>query len=980
MTEVPNNKNKRRHRLPLTLAVLLILVITTLSLLPLGINYALKEWIKQHGGEQVSVANVDFNPFTATLGLDDLQVTNQGEAQLTLPRLDLQLAWGPLFRKQVVVTGMTLSGVVVKLIQTGNQNQLQVGGMQFPASTEKAPTDAAPWAVHLNRLGLHDSVIDYQSPQLTTRVQVADLLLTGIATDNQTDIAQLELQGSIDQSPVHIKGQLTPFADKPGFEGDLRIQSLALAPYAKLAASQLDQLQGNLSVDGSITLSVTQSGTPEITHDGRISLTDYQIGDKEHELAGSRLAWQGRLKQQTEELSVDGSLTSADIRFNMADGNTGYHHQNLEWQGTLTLTSDKVARKILSSSRLQIQTPDIQLADSRVTLAQVEVSLEKAILELTGERLAAQLPASLKLTDAKLTTPEQELANESFSWEGQAAINRDEKLTTVTLDGSLADGPARLRLLEQQATVGLAQIDWQGRLELVQDEQGSRIKPSGNLSARGLEAVDQQAGLQLLGLDSLTLSGLAGDSESTLTVAQIDAHALTIGQGLTEDKDAAAMLALNELQIHQSDYSATTGLQIDRIDASGLQQVVIRQPDERLNLQQLADAIQRLTSDQSTQNQPSDSQPTPITIAQLSLDGENRISFEDQTTTPVYHLLIKPQQFRLQEITNTPADKPANLVLKGILDKNTILNLDGDVALFATEPTFAVKGRIEGLELPPLSAYTIPLLGYRLQSGKANSDIQLTAKAGQVDGSSDLVLNQLEVEPLNADKMAAMQQQLSIPLETALGMLKDKNNRIQLSLPVNGPMDNIQVDPSDAINQAIGRAMKKGAKTYLATALFPFGTLLTLVEIAGDAAAKIQLDPIPFAPGSSQLNPDQHAYLDKIAELLNERPEVYIRLCGVTTAGDIGALQEMERKRLLAAAKSEQKRADETEETPEPTEPAPVAISEQQLHQLANERTGSIEHYLSEAHQVKAERLISCQPRVEKEEEKQAAPRVDLLI
>ncbi len=981
MTEVPDNKNKTRHRLTLTLAILLILVTATLSLLPLGINYALQEWIKQHGGEQVSVANVDFNPFTATLRLDDLQVANQNEEQLALPRLDLQLAWGPLFRKQVVITGMNLSGVALKLTQTGNQNQLQIGGMQFPASTEKPPTEAAPWAVHLDRLGLHDSVIHYQSAQLTTRVAVSELLLTGIATDSPTGIAQIALQGSIDQAPIQLKGQLTPFADKPGFEGNLQMQSLALAPYASLAASQLSQLQGNLSVAGAITLSMAQSGNPEITHDGSINLTDYQIGDKEHELAGSRLAWQGRVKQEAEELSVDGSLTSADIRFNMMDGNTGYHHQSLEWQGSLNLTSDDVARKLISSSRLQIQTPDIQLADSRVTLAQVELSLEKATLALSGESLAAQLPGSLKLTGAKLTTPEQELANESFSWEGQAALNRAETLTTITLDGALVDSQARLKLLEQQATIGVGDVNWQGRLELTQDGQGNRFKPSGNLSMTGVEAIDQQAGLLLLGVDSLTINDLAGDSENNLTAAGIDARLITMGRTLTGDKDAApAMLGLNELKIQRSNYSSSAGLQIDRINASGLNQTVIRQPDKQLNLQQLANAAQRLSGGQTGQSQPSESQPTPITIAQLTLDGENRISFEDRTTTPVYRLLIKPEQFRMQGITNTPADKPANLVLKGILDKNTILNLDGDVALFASDPTFAIKGRIEGLELPPLSAYTIPLLGYRLQSGKANSDIQLSAKAGQVDGNSDLTLNQLEVEPLDADKMAAMQQQLSIPLETALGMLKDKNNRIQLSLPISGPMDNIQVDPSDAINQAIGRAMKKGAKTYLATALFPFGTLLTLVEIAGDAAAKIQLDPIPFTPGSSQLNPDQHAYLDKIAELLNERPEVYIRLCGVTTASDIGALQEMERKRLLAAAKSEQKTADETAETPEPIEPAPVVISEQQLNQLANARTGSIEHYLSAARQVKAERLISCQPRVEKEEEKQAAPRVDLLI
>ncbi|AKH21416.1 DUF748 domain-containing protein [Sedimenticola thiotaurini] len=981
MTEAPDNKHKRRHGLIITLSILLILVIATLSLLPLGINYALKEWIRQQGGERVSVANVDFNPFTATLRLDELRVTNQGEEQLTLPRLDLQLAWAPLFSKQLVITGLELSGVTLKLIQNGTQSQIQIGGMLFPLSTEKAPTETTPWAVHLNRFSLQEALVDYQAPQLTTRIQVTDLLLTDIATDNPTGIAQVALQGSIDQAPITLQGNFTPFADTPSFDGEVRIDSLALDGYAKLAASQLNQLTGKLSMDGTLLLSITPSGTPQITHNGNISLADYQIGDQKQAIAGSSLAWQGQLKQNADNLSIDGGLTSSALRFDMPNEQISYNHQGLEWQGSLTLASDDIARKILSSSRLHIQSPDIQLADNQASLKQIELSLEKATLSLAGESMAAQLPGSLKLTGTKLTTPTQELTNASFSWQGDAQLNRDEKQTAVTLDGTLSDGPAQLRLLEKQAAAGLGDINWQGRLELVQNGHDTRISPSGDLSANALEASDQQTGLQLLALDSLTINGLAGDSADGLTATHIDARAITIGGTPASDKASTpAMLALHELQIRQPSYSASHGLQIDRIEANGLTQVVIRQSDKQLNLQRLADVIQRMTGQTPTQNEPPASQPSPITIGQVTLTGENRISFEDRTTDPVYQLLIKPEQFRLEGITNTPADQPATLVLKGILDKNTTLNLDGDVALFAAQPTFAVKGRIEGLELPPLSAYTIPLLGYQLQSGEANSDIQLSAKAGQVDGNSDLTLNQLEVEPLDADKMAAMQQQLSIPLETALGMLKDKNNRIQLSLPISGAMDNIQVDPSDAINQAIGRAMKKGAKTYLATALFPFGTLLTLVEIAGDAAAKIQLDPIPFAPGSSRLNPDQHAYLDKIAELLNERPEVYVRLCGVTTASDIEALQEIERERLLAAAKSAQETSDEKEKRPDPIDPAPIEISQQQLNQLAGERTSSIEHYLSEAHQVKAERLISCQPRIEKGAEKEPAPRVDLLI
>jgi hypothetical protein len=229
--------------------------------------------------------------------------------------------------------------------------------------------------------------------------------------------------------------------------------------------------------------------------------------------------------------------------------------------------------------------------------------------------------------------------------------------------------------------------------------------------------------------------------------------------------------------------------------------------------------------------------------------------------------------------------------------------------------------------------------------------------------------------------MAALQTQLSIPLETALGMLKDKNNQIKLNLPISGDMNNINVDPSDAINQAIGRAMKKGAKTYLATALFPFGTLLTLVELAGDAAAKVQLDPIQFEPGSDQLKSDQYAYLEKIAQLLNDRSEIHIRLCGVSVESDRQTLLEkaVQKQKEMALAKKKEETEEEKNTTVQEQPPITISIGDDVLNKLASARATAIERHLSERHDIKGDRLITCAPKLESDKQK-GTPRADLLI
>ncbi|WP_428635241.1 DUF748 domain-containing protein, partial [Sedimenticola sp.] len=794
-----------------------------------------------------------------------------------------------------------------------------------------------------------------------------------IASDKKSHISALDLQAHIDQTPVKLHGEVMPFADTPSFDGDIQIDDLALDRYAKLAEPTLKQLQGKLSMSGKLSLTLLPPGPPRISHRGTLNLTDYRIAYQEQTVAGNKLSWKGTASSDKSKHAVKGELVTTAFQFDHADAESRYRHDGLTWQGDLKLQSTKEADGLTSSGKLEILGLDMQAAENHFVAERVGLDVENGTASLNRERQTAQLPVKLKLVGSQLSTAQQALTSNMSNWEGSIQLDKQTDSLGFSAEGDLAQGAATLQLLNKDATIRIDNLTWQGALALTQTAGSSRFQPTGNLDISGFSAIDNGAGLTLLSLDSLSTRDVSGDSESSLTATQIDARLLRAGQtpaNPTQEKQA--MLTLADLKISQPQYSETRGLDIDRIEASGWQQRLIRNPDKSLNLGQLITAIRRLTTDDQATATPD--KPLPIQIGRIMLSGDSQIQFEDQTTEPVYHLRLKPKQASLANITNTPKNRAGPFQLNGIVDESSVLDLKGKVALFAVEPTFELTGRIEGLELPPLSAYTLPLMGYRLQSGKANSDLHFSAKSGQIEGSSDLTLNQLEVAPVDQKKMEAMQKQLSIPLETALGMLKDKNSQIKLNLPISGAIDNIQVDPSDAINQAIGRAMKKGAKTYLATALFPFGTLLTLVELAGDAAAKIQLDPIPFAPGSSNLTANQHEYLGKIAKLLTDRPEVHIRLCGVAVASDIPVLQEAERQRLEAAAKKQEKAA-KSEKTPAPD------ISDQQLAQLASERTKSIERYLSSQHQIKADRLITCEPRLEKTVKKdQPAPRVDLLI
>jgi hypothetical protein len=100
----------RRRGPRLTAAIVVLLFLATLILLPIGIGYGVKQWILANGGDQVSVEDVDFNPFTATLGLHHLEVHKGGARPLLVPELGLHLSWHPLWYKQIVIDGVSIKG------------------------------------------------------------------------------------------------------------------------------------------------------------------------------------------------------------------------------------------------------------------------------------------------------------------------------------------------------------------------------------------------------------------------------------------------------------------------------------------------------------------------------------------------------------------------------------------------------------------------------------------------------------------------------------------------------------------------------------------------------------------------------------------------------------------------------------------------------------------------------------------------------
>ena len=361
----------------------------------------------------------------------------------------------------------------------------------------------------------------------------------------------------------------------------------------------------------------------------------------------------------------------------------------------------------------------------------------------------------------------------------------------------------------------------------------------------------------------------------------------------------------------------------------------------------------------------------PIKIGRLVWQGENRVNFTDSSVTPPFRLSLQVKRLNLSDIDSSQAGKPSPFIFEGSTGRHAEISAEGEITLFQDDPSGRLAGRLKGVEMLPLSSYTVPAIGYHLDSGELDAEIDLALKRGILEGNNHLIIRRLDVTRASEAEAAKLEDRIAMPLDSALGMLQDKNQIIDLNLPVSGKLSDPNVELGDVINTALGNALKKGAMTYITTALFPYGTMVALSKMAGEEAAAVRLDPVGFGAGAAVLDERDRDYLAKVAQVLKERPKIAVKLCGAAVQAD----REELARQMAAQAKEkqpEQKGEAKAEQAALPTVP------EEALLALATKRAEAIEDYLVTRHGLSASRAAVCRPVIDPQSE--AVPRVDLQI
>lgn len=99
-----------RHRWVQLIIGCTIVFALFLVLLPYGLRYGIQRFVLAGGAEKIVLEDIDFNPFTGSFAVKDLEIHAGNKIVLRIPRVALQLAYGELPSRHLLLKKVQISG------------------------------------------------------------------------------------------------------------------------------------------------------------------------------------------------------------------------------------------------------------------------------------------------------------------------------------------------------------------------------------------------------------------------------------------------------------------------------------------------------------------------------------------------------------------------------------------------------------------------------------------------------------------------------------------------------------------------------------------------------------------------------------------------------------------------------------------------------------------------------------------------------
>jgi len=829
------NRKRRLSARNISVVVLILVVIYAAAgflVLPWWVERTLPERLEQHMGWQAQIEDVQVNPFAMSVEALGLQATDgDGEPVVAFDSLYANLGFWRLFTGIVALQNIELEEPYIRLdlLEDYSVNFARDWQANNPAGEEPATNEEGsgePPQLYFDRVRVSGGELLFrdfsQQGQEEFRVTPLDLALNDLATWPRDDAeSNYYLLAAVGSQTIE-------------WEGDLSIAPLYSEGFLKLGEVSHTTLRHFLKPylpyqlrNGTVTLSsryeLRSSGDFSLTtSDGQLTINNVALGleagGDEDVLTAERLSVGDiAFGLNTREAST-GTVEIEGVDLLLHRDENGQINLLEPFQGETGETDDSNGG---AGAPFRWSVAGVELGNSNVTWRD-EQPRTPAELALEG------LSVTIDQISHQLGEPVNYSAAASLNGGGRLSINGQATLSPFTLEAGISG------------------------TEIALTQFGAYISEAANLEVRdGLLSVDGN-----LDLDQQQ-DPLTGTFSGTGEVASLD---LRLG-----DSDEP-LLRWESVRLEPVEYNvAPARLQIGTITLAGPDVNVVRDGSGGHNVERIIRGSSAEAQASTGEDTTSGGEPAFIfRIGQLMLE-EGAISYTDRTLDPAFATRIDQLRGSVTGLSNV-APQQGQVSIQGRVGDVASMALEGSVGALGTGDTSDIRLTMENVSLPMLSPYFGRYLGYSVDSGKLNLDLDYEFSGSHLDAGNSVVLDRLELgNPIASD------QAVSAPVKLGLALLRDRQGVIDLDLPISGDLDNPDFRVGQVVMNAFVNLVAKAATS-------PFSMLGSIADLAGLSGE--ELGSVEFEAGQTRLADGEEVKLEALGKALNERPGLALNVRG----------------------------------------------------------------------------------------------------
>ncbi len=905
--------------------------------LPALIQHQAQSLASEQLHRKLSIANVEFNPFTLALAVEGVKLMEPAgtEVFFSTDRLALDLSAESLWRLAPIVQQLRIKRPYLHLVRD-NAGHYSIDDLL--ALIARQPASPEPARFSLNNVALEGGRIVFvdQPAGATHTVEALRLgvpSLSSMPAQVRVFVEPL-LSAKINGAPIHLKGKVRPFAEPKDMALELDLDDLDLARYLEYLPNRPRFKLSGARLDAKLTASFRQPRErgPSLVLGGHLALKQTALTDG----ADAPLIKLAALDVDLGSLDVfAGKFDLARIAIDGLDGTLVRDAQgqlNLAQWGappapapapvpTTTAATGSGMRVTLRELTLRngalrytepgmhteldqvtLRVQGVAADTAKRTVAIAAISSDSAHLALRRER-AAPMAAAAASSDAPYALSLAKLAIDGWS------VDLDDRTHAEPLALSLAplaltvqaysSAPGVPMLLDLQTGAGKAgKLSALGtlalapfKLDLALEVDKVSLLPLQPYASESVNLRLTQAQLSGKGRVALATAAdgsLAGGFKGDASVDRVT----TVDKTSTSDFVSWKALALSGMDVQIAPFA----MSVDKVALSDFFARVIIDPTGRINLQDirtsagngersLTDASERAAVAAVPVAAPEAVKPLPpIRINALVLSG-GRVRFTDNFIRPNYSATLQELGGAVNGLSSAP-DANADVTLRGLVN-GAPLSIAGRINPLKRDLFLDVKAEVRGIEMATLSAYADKYVGYGIDKGKLSFEVAYLLENRQLKSDNRLIMDQLAFgkETSNPDVKR-------LPVGLAVALLSDRNGVIDISVPVGGTLDDPEFSIGGIILKVVGNAIMK-------TVTSPFALLAS--AFGGDE----ELSSVDFEAGRATITTAAEAKLVTLAKALLERPGLKLDIVGhADPARDIDALKQVSIERKLRTLKT----------------------------------------------------------------------------